>query len=73
MSKIRVPVEWSFGKIVNLFGFLDYSKKNKIYGQAVGADWQICTLLTNCHSCLYGNEVAKYFVVPTPDLEDYLG
>lgn len=29
MSKIRQPVEWSFGKIGNLFAFVDFEKNKK--------------------------------------------
>ena len=50
----------------------DYEKNNKLYKQAVCSFWLIATLLANCHSCLYGNQVSQYFGVPTPDLEDYL-
>jgi hypothetical protein len=72
MSKIRQPVEWSFGKIGNLFAFVDFEKNQKLYLQPVASYWQIAALLTNCHSCLYGNETSKYFRVPTPELEVYV-
>lgn len=69
MSKMRQPVEWSFGKIGILFAFVDFEKNQKLYLQPVASYWQIGALLTNCHSCLYGNETSKYFRVPTPELE----
>jgi hypothetical protein len=72
MSQMRQPVEWSFGKINRYFAFVDFKKNQKLYLQPVASYWQIATLLTNCHSCLYGNQTSAYFGVPTPDLEDYL-
>lgn len=72
MSKIRVPVEWSFGKVIGLFAFTDYKKNNKLYSQPIGSYWKNATLLANCHSCFYSNEISTYFEVPTPSIEDYL-
>lgn len=72
MSKFRQPVEWSFGKVCRYFPFVDFEKNQKLYLQPVASYWQIATLLTNCHSCLYGNQTSRYFRVPTPELEDYL-
>jgi hypothetical protein len=50
MSKIRQPVEWSFGKISTYFAFVDFEKNQKLYLQPVGSYWLIATMLTNCHS-----------------------
>ena len=72
MSKIRQPVEWSFGKVSKYFAFVDFEKNQKLYLQPVASYWMIATLLTNCHSCLYSNQTSGYFQVPTPDLADYL-
>ncbi|CAG7827895.1 unnamed protein product, partial [Allacma fusca] len=33
MSKLREAVEWGFGKIIELFSFLDFKKNLKIYKQ----------------------------------------
>lgn len=72
MSKLRVSVEWSFGKVSKLFAFVDFEKNQRLYMQPVAAYWQVAVLLTNCHSCLYGNQTSMYFQVPTPRLETYL-
>ena len=75
MSDIRQPVEWAFGKVVNPFPLSASStskKNNKLHKQPVGVFYLNAALLTNCHSFLYGNQVARYFNIPTPDLEDYL-
>jgi hypothetical protein len=71
-SKIREPIEWMFGKIKILWAFVDFKKNQKLYLQPVTSLWLIATLLTNCHSCLYGNQTSMYFQVPTPDLGEYL-
>ena len=72
MSRFRQPVEWCFGKISTLFAYVDFYKNQKLYLQPVASYWQIATLLTNCHSCFYGNLTSQYFEVPTPEVEDYL-
>jgi hypothetical protein len=71
LSDMRVTCEWSFGKIVNIWAFIDFAKKQKLGKQPVGDFYKVATLLTNCHSCLYSNQTAKYYAIPTPDLEDY--
>ena len=72
MSKMRQPVEWSFGKIVVYFAFIDFKKNQKIYHQPVASYFIIATFLTNVHSCYYGNHTSQYFSCPTPKLDDYL-
>ena len=62
----------AFGKVVQLFAGVDFVKKMKLYEQPVATNYLVATLLTNCHSTLYGNVVSSYFKVPTPELEDYL-
>lgn len=74
MAKTRTCVEWSFGKIVSLWVFIDYKrnlqllKLRKDLGKIVG----ISVLLTNCHTCLYGSQTSLYFEMLPPLLEDYL-
>jgi hypothetical protein len=71
-AKIREPIEWMFGKVKGLFAFVDFKKNQKLYLQPITSYWFTAVLLTNCHSCLYGNQTSQYFQVPTPDLENYL-
>ena len=68
MSRARVSIEWVFGKAKYLFSFIDFEKNQKLHKQPVAAYVQIAALLTNCHSCLCENEVARYFECPTPGL-----
>lgn len=72
MSKLRVTVEWGFAKIVQLFPFLDFKKNLKIFKQPVGNYYKVGAILTNCHTCLYGSQVADYFQCEPPELEEYL-
>jgi hypothetical protein len=72
MKVVREPVEWSFGKICSLWAFLDYKKGVKVGQGNAGKYFQVATFLTNCHSCLYGNETSQFFKTEAPELEDYL-
>jgi hypothetical protein len=72
MSQYRISVEWSFGKVVNLWGHCAFAKGLRVGLQAVGTMYVVAVLLTNVHSCLYGCQVAQYFNTKSPSLEDYL-
>lgn len=72
MSKLRIAVEWSFGKICKEFAFVDFKKNQKIYLQPVGKYYAIATLLTNCHTCFYGSQVSSFFNLNPPEIENYL-
>lgn len=72
MSKVRIAVEWGFGKIISEFAFLDFKKNQKILLQEVGSMYMTAVILTNCHSCLYGNQTAQNFNTMPVELEQYL-
>jgi hypothetical protein len=72
MSKVRVSVEWGFGKIAQYFAFLDFKKNQKILLQPIAKYYLVGSLLTNCHTCLYGSQTSSYFDVQPPSLETYL-
>ncbi|KAH9360652.1 hypothetical protein HPB48_004784 [Haemaphysalis longicornis] len=72
MSTVRQAVEWGFGRIIAEFAFLDLKKNQKIMLQAVPRMYRVATLLTNCHSCMYGNRVSGYFNLEPPSLSEYL-
>lgn len=72
MSINRIVVEWSFGKIIQYFAFLDYKKNLKLLLQPVGKMYAVGAILTNCHTCLYGSETSIYFQCAPPKLESYL-
>ena len=72
MSPMRVSVEWGFGKIVALWPFLDYRKKHQVLLSPVGLYFGVANVLTNMHTCLYGNIVATRFGMEPPVLEAYM-
>lgn len=72
MSLSRITVEWSFGKILRYFAYLDFKKNLKLQLQPVGKMYIVGTILTNCHTCLYGSQVSIYFQCQPPALERYL-
>ncbi|XP_070377116.1 uncharacterized protein [Dermacentor albipictus] len=72
MSQVRQAVEWGFGKIVSQFAFLDYKKNQKLLKQEVSQMYKGATILTNCHTCMYGSQVSSYFGLHPPDLVSYL-
>lgn len=72
MSALRVSVEWEFAKILQLFPFLDFKKNLKICKQTVAQFYKVGTILSNCHTCLYGSQVCDYFECNPPELEEYL-
>ena len=72
MSRLRIGVEWAFGQLIEEWGFFGLKKAQKIQQAPVSNRYRVAALLTNCHSCLYGNLASGYFDVPTPDLEAYL-
>lgn len=72
MSKVRESVEWGFNKVIQLFAFLDFKKNLKMGLQPVGKYYIVGTILSNCHTCLYGSQTADYFNLLPPRLEEYL-
>lgn len=76
-SKIRVPNEWNFGKIVRHFPFINYYMDLKLNEREIGSYITVAALLTNIHTCLYGSACGDYFSEPgfnmyAPELEDYM-
>ena len=72
MSAVRVSVEWAFGKILQQFAYLDFKKNQKVLLQPIGKYYLVGTILTNCHTCLYGSQTSTFFSVSPPSLETYL-
>jgi hypothetical protein len=72
MSKVRICVEWGFGKIVNLWAFLDFKKNLQLYSQPVATYYSVMAMITNCHTCLYGGQTSEFFDCKPVELEEYL-
>ena len=66
MSKVRVSVEWAFGKITQYFTYVDFKRNSKVLLQPVGKYYIIAALLTNCHTCLYGSITTSFFKCNPP-------
>ena len=71
MAKVRTCVEWGFGKICGNFAFLDFHKNLKARLQAVAKFYIVGAILTNAHTCLYGSQTARYFLLEPPTLDQY--
>ena len=72
MSRVRVCVEWVFGKLCQYFTFVDFKRSNRVLLLPVGKHYTVAALLTNCHTCLYGSQTSTFFNVQPPSLEQYL-
>ncbi len=73
MSSVHISGEWGFAKVKTLFAFTNFYCNQKLFLQPLGNYFSIATLLANCHMCLYGSEISRYFGVTPPTLEEYLG
>jgi hypothetical protein len=72
MSRVRITVEWSFGKVAQYFSCFDFKKLQKLLQTRPAESYMVATLLTNCHTCLYGATASSYYHVEPPLLEEYL-
>lgn len=72
MSKVRECVEWGFGKIVNMWAFLDFAKNLQMFSSPIATMYTVMAFITNCHTCLYGGQTASFFECVPPTLEEYL-
>ena len=78
MSSVRESVEWGFSLIIRDWAFLDFHKNQKVWKQPVAKMYVCGAVLTNIKTCMqaeqdgYGNEIAKFFGVHPPTLEEYV-
>ncbi len=72
MSSARVTVEHSFGRTQNLWISNAFKQQLKMGLQPVGDLYQAAILLTNCYTCLRGNEDATRFQIRPPNIHQYL-
>ncbi|XP_071851129.1 uncharacterized protein [Apostichopus japonicus] len=71
MSSVRVSVEWVFGDMINFFKSTDFKKNQKMGLSACGKMYIVSGILTNAHTCLYGNSTSKFFELEPPTFEQY--
>ena len=72
MKKLRIAVEWEFGRTVSLFAFVDFHKNQKVLLSPVAKQYVVATLLKNIKICLGGGQACKYFRITPPTLREYL-
>ena len=73
MSSLCQSVEWGFGKLLQLFPFLDYKKNLKLFLQPVAKYYMVANLLANAHTCLYGSQISNYFGLNHPKVRGIPG
>ena len=72
LNKCRTCTEWGFGKVCTLFAFLNNPKALKMLKMPLGKIYDVCVILTNCHTSYYGSVSGSYFNCPAPSVQDYL-
>ena len=73
MSRNRVTVEWGYQMVLQLWKHMDFVSNQKIFKSPIGSQYIAAVLLTNCHSCMNGeNQVSMFFGAPVPSLHTYL-
>jgi hypothetical protein len=73
LSSVRIAVEQSFGRTQVLWTYTAFNKGLTAGWQPVAVQFIVAILLTNCHTCLRGTSSAgSRFLVPPPEIEDYL-
>lgn len=72
MSGVRIAIEWAWDKVATEWAFLNYWRNLRIGLSPIALYYKVGILLSNCRSCLYGNETAAKFGVKPPSLEHYL-
>jgi hypothetical protein len=72
LSSIRISVEHAFGHTQVLWTYTAFTKQLKLDLQLVAVYFAIAVFLTNCYTCLQGNQTSKKFVVQPLSLQVYL-
>jgi nuclease HARBI1 len=73
MSKVRISVEWLFGRVTNLFRSLSFFHNQRLLQTPLAQQYKVAILFTNIRTCIDGgNIVSDYFRLRAPSLEDYL-
>jgi hypothetical protein len=72
MSRCRIAIEWSFGKIVNVWAYLTLWSRMRVLQIPFGSYYRVATIFTNVHTCLYGSEATTFFDCRPPTVEMYL-
>lgn len=71
MAQKRIVVEWSFGKMQQLFAVTDFEAHLQVYLNRPARTYLVCAILCNMHTCCYGSQTGRYFRCRAPTLEEY--
>lgn len=71
LSRVRISVDWQFGKMVQIFPYVDFKKNMQLMLSPVGKYYEVAALLANAHTALYGCTTSFYFGMMPPTLEQY--
>lgn len=67
MATVRECVEWEFGHVSTLFGFLKFRQGQKLGLSRVGIFYVVATLMKNIHVCVNrGNQTSMFFGIMAP-------
>ena len=72
LFSVRISVEHTFGHTQVLWTYTAYGKGLRAGSSPVAAYFAVAILLTNCLTCLRGNQTSERFVVDPPSVEEYL-
>lgn len=72
-ARMRVPNEWFFSRTNLLWPHAADGRAQYVGGGKTGKLFIIACMLTNAHTCLYGQQTNAYFDVLPPTLEEYFG
>lgn len=74
MARVRVTVEWGFGKLNSNWASGNFSVAQKLFQSkcGLGPQYIVMGLLTNLHTCMHGSQTSKFFNLQPPTAEEYM-
>lgn len=73
MSGARIAVEWAFGKVLQQFPALDFTRELKIGHMPLGLLYSVAAFLINVLNCYHPNQAAIAFATRTLTAVEYVG
>jgi len=68
---VRVAAEWGINKPKTLFPIFDRKRLQRVLLSPLGIWHRVGYLLSNAHSCLYGNQTSTYFNITPLSVDEY--
>jgi hypothetical protein len=69
---VRIVVEWGFGNLQRKWAHLTFKPAMKVFLTPTSKMYITAAFLCNIHNCLHPNQVAQYFDLAPPPLEEYV-